>query len=353
MPPRGPRTSPPAGQAGDDFQQIQGIGAAIDRRLHDAGILTYRDLAALTPEQIAASLAGVAGLSPARIASQDWAGQAGRLGGPAAPPLPSEPDQRYASFHVELLLDVDDSVRRTKVHHHQSGTDEAWAGWDEGRLLALLREHIPIMAPQQPAEAAELRSSVVSAATEPEPAVRSGAQLDKAVPSGDQLDRAVPSGDQLDRAIPSGDQLDRAIPPRDGPETADLPVGLPSSALRVDYLGLTREGQRSRGWAPGEPTSVGFTLRVSRTGMPEAANLDFTADVTASSVLGDNQRWPLGTVQGAVQVDEPLSVELTGGPLPRGLYRPEATVLIYRTNHAPDSEPLQGRRASGSLIQVG
>ena len=347
MPPRGPRTSTPAGQAGDDFQQIQGIGAAIDRRLHDAGILTYQDLAALTPEQIAASLAGVAGLSPARIASQDWTGQARRLAGPAAPPLPSEPDQRYVSFHVELLLDVDDSVRRTKVHHHQSGTDEAWAGWDEDRLLALLREHIPIMAPRQPAEAAELRSSVAPAATEPEPAARSGAQLPPG-PAG----RAVSSGDQPDRAVSSGDQPDRAIPSRDGPETADLPVGLPSSALRVDYLGLTREGQRSRSWAPGEPTSVGFTLRVSRTGMPEAANLDFTADVTASSVLGDNQRWPLGTVQGAVQVDEPLSVELTGEPLPRGLYRPEATVLIYPTKHAPDSEPLQGRRASGALIQV-
>jgi hypothetical protein len=372
VPPRGPRTSTPAGQAGDDFQQIQGIGAAIDRRLHDAGILTYQDLAALTPEQIAARLAGVAGLSPARIASQDWAGQAGRLAGPAASPLPSEPDQRYASFHVELLLDVDDSVRRTKVHHHQSGTDEAWAGWDEGRLLALLREHIPIMAPRQPAEAAGLRSSAAAAATEPEPAAGSGAQLDKAVPSGDQpdkavpsrvqLDGAVPSGDQpdkavpsraqLDGAVPSGDQPDRAAPSRDGPETAGLPVGLPSSSLRVDCLGLTREGQRSRSWAPGEPTSVGFTLRVSRTGTPVAADLDFTADVTASSVLGDNQRWPLGTIQGAVRVGEPLSVELTGEPLPRGLYRAEATVLIYPTNHVPDSEPLHGRQASGALIQV-
>jgi hypothetical protein len=80
--------------------------------------------------------------------------------------------------------------------------------------------------------------------------------------------------------------------------------------------------------------------------------VDFTADITASSVLGDDQRWPLGTVQGAVRVDEPLSVELPGEPLPRGLYRPEATVLIYPTNHTPDSPPLQGRRASGAPIQV-
>ncbi|HYB86535.1 MAG TPA: helix-hairpin-helix domain-containing protein [Streptosporangiaceae bacterium] len=323
MPPRDPRKSAPADRAGDDFQKIQGIGAGIERRLHEAGILTYQDLAALTPEQTAASLSGMAGLSPARIASQDWAGQAAKLAGPAAPSLPSEPDQHYASFHIELLLDVDNSVRRTKVRHHQSGTDEAWAGWDEDRLLTLLREHIPPEVQPQPAEAGDLQSSGTPTAAEP------------------------------DAAVPAQDQPEKPIPPGDQPETGRLPAGLPSSSLRVEHLGLTRAGQRSRNWAPGEPTSVGFTLRVSRAGTAGAGNLDFTADVTAGSVLGDDQHWPLGTVRGAVQVDEPLSVELTGEPLPRGLYRPEATVLIYPANHDPDSQPLQGRRASGALIQVG
>jgi hypothetical protein len=322
VPPREPRTSAPADRAGDDFQKIQGIGAGIDRRLHEAGILTYQDLAALTPERIAASLSGVAGLSPARIASQDWAGQARRLAGPAAPSLPSEPDQHYASFHIELLLDIDNSVRRTKVRHHQSGTDEAWAGWDEDRLLALLREHIPPRV-QQPPEAGDLQSSGTPAAAEPI------------------------------AAVPSQDQPQKPIPAQDQPGTAGLPAGLSSSSLRVEHLGLTRAGQRSRNWAPGEPTSVGFILRVSPAGTPGAGDLDFTADVTASSVLGDDLHWRLGTVQGAVRVDEPLSVELTGEPLPRGLYRPEATVFIYPANHDPDSQPLQGRRASGALIQVG
>jgi hypothetical protein len=55
---------------------------------------------------------------------------------------------------------------------------------------------------------------------------------------------------------------------------------------------------------------------------------------------------------GEIRVRAPLPVELTGEPLPRGLYRSEATVLIYPANHAPDAEPLEGRRASGALIQV-
>jgi hypothetical protein len=312
--PRDPRQSNPGGQTGDDFQKIAGIGQAIERRLHDAGILTYQDLAARSPEQIAASLTDVAGLSSARIASQDWAGQAGRLAGPSASPLPSEPDQTYASFHIELLLDVDGSVRRTKVHYYQSEKsekDEAWPGWDEGRLIALLSGHIPFLAPRQPAEAPGPPSSATS--------------------TTDQQEAAAPSGSEM--------------------ETVELPVSLPSSFLRIENLGLTREGQRSHHYAPGEPTTIGFTLHVTQAGT-QAATFDFTADVTARSELGDNQRHLLGTAQGAVRAGEPLPVELAGPPLPRGLYRLEAAVAIYPADHTRDSKPLHSRGKTGAFVQV-
>ena len=302
-----------ADQRRDDFQEITGIGAATERRLHDAGILTYQDLAVRTPKQLAASLAGMAGVSPALIASRDWTGQARKLAGPAAPSLPSEPDQHYASFHIELLLDVDNSVRRTKVHHHQSDTDEAWPGWNEEKLLALLRDHIPLAVPRQPAEGIYLPSS----------------------------------------AEPPAPQPETAIPFASRPETAGPPVSLPASSLNIEELGLVGEGQTSHIWACDKPTSIHFAFRVNRTSRrPAAGSLDFTADITARNKLGDNQRWPLGTVQGAVRIDEPFSVELAGPPLPRGLYRLEASLLVYPTNHAPGSQPLQGRQASGALIQV-
>jgi predicted flap endonuclease-1-like 5' DNA nuclease len=309
---RDPRQPGPAGQPGDDFQKIAGIGLAIERRLHEAGIFTYQDLAARSPEQIAASLADVARLSSARIASQDWAGQARRLAGPAAPPLPTEPNQHYASFHIELLLDVDGSVRRTKVHHHQSAKDEAWPGWDEDRLIALLRDHIPLLAPQQSAEAPGPQSS----------------------------------------ATPTTNQQEAAAPSRNEMETVKLPVSLPSSFLRIENLGLTREGQRSHRYAPDEPTSIGFTLHLTRASTLQAATFDFTADVTASSDLGDNQRQLLGTVQGAVRVGEPLPIELAGQPLPRGLYRLGTTVAIYPADHTRDSKPLHSRRKTGAFVQV-
>ena len=34
---------------GDDFTRISGIGKALDRRLHEAGVNSYADLAAVTP----------------------------------------------------------------------------------------------------------------------------------------------------------------------------------------------------------------------------------------------------------------------------------------------------------------
>jgi hypothetical protein len=45
------------------------------------------------------------------------------------------PTQPYATFVVQLLLADDGSIRRTRVTHVQTETEEAWPGWDETRLL--------------------------------------------------------------------------------------------------------------------------------------------------------------------------------------------------------------------------
>jgi len=283
-----------------------GIGAKSEQRLHDARIATYQDLAAHGPEQ----LAEVAGVSAGRIASNDWIGQARRLAEPADTPS-SEPSQHYASFHIELLLDVDDSVRRTKVRHHQSGTDFIWAGWDEDRLLALLREHILLAASGRPTEATDLQSSAPLAAS---------------------WSGTVPSG----------------IPP----ETVSPPVGPIPSDLHIEEFTPIHEGERTFNWGCGEPISVRLTLRVNRAKTLSEDALDLTAEITARSMLGDSRRWPLGTVQRAILLGEPLSIEPTGPPLPRGLYRVEAAVLIYPADNTSDSPPLYSRHVSGELIQV-
>jgi len=62
----------------DDFKLINGIGPAIERRLHEVGVTTFAQLAALSPDALATLVEG-AGVSSGRIVRQDWIGRAGEL----------------------------------------------------------------------------------------------------------------------------------------------------------------------------------------------------------------------------------------------------------------------------------
>ena len=62
----------------DDFKLIKGIGPAIERRLHEVGVTTFAQLAALSPDALATLVEG-AGVSSGRIVTQDWIGRAGEL----------------------------------------------------------------------------------------------------------------------------------------------------------------------------------------------------------------------------------------------------------------------------------
>ena len=63
----------------DDLKLINGIGPAVESRLHGVGIFTFAQLAALSPADIAASVSDLTGLTTERIIKQDWIGQARRL----------------------------------------------------------------------------------------------------------------------------------------------------------------------------------------------------------------------------------------------------------------------------------
>lgn len=63
----------------DDLKLINGIGPVVEKRLNGVGIFTFAQLAALSPADIAAAVAGLAGLSAERIVKQDWIGQARKL----------------------------------------------------------------------------------------------------------------------------------------------------------------------------------------------------------------------------------------------------------------------------------
>lgn len=65
--------------SGDDLTRIKDIGPRFAQALRDAGIISFAQLADMTPETLAERLAPFVAVRPERIRNNDWIGQARRL----------------------------------------------------------------------------------------------------------------------------------------------------------------------------------------------------------------------------------------------------------------------------------
>lgn len=124
-----------------EFWRISGIGDATEKRLHSAGIDTFERLASLSPAEIASILTGQVGVKE-RVTRQDWTGQARKLAetlqavASRAEPLKPAETQHYESFLLELLIEDDTAIKRTKITQVRCGEKASWVGWDSERLFS-------------------------------------------------------------------------------------------------------------------------------------------------------------------------------------------------------------------------
>jgi hypothetical protein len=157
---KNPQTPESGGWLGaDDFSRIKGIGNSIESHLHNAGILTFVQLAALSPAEIMTLISDVPGLSAKQIIKQNWTGQARALASDPTPVILANNTndqvsrQHYTTFVVELLLDATNNVRRTRAVHTQSAAEGIWPGWDAEHLVTFLVNkaelRLPIAKPQR------------------------------------------------------------------------------------------------------------------------------------------------------------------------------------------------------------
>lgn len=182
------------GVPGEDFKIIRGIGPGIEERLHKNGILTYAQLAALSPADITALLSNYAGVTTEKIVKQDWTGQAQALATGQQPisveniaiKEPAEavevrvekpqvekdtaqtPDLEtslekllaanrlksnkekntyQASFSLSLKIDAERNITLTHMQDKASQQEESWPGWNSERLVNFMERTASINFP--------------------------------------------------------------------------------------------------------------------------------------------------------------------------------------------------------------
>jgi hypothetical protein len=150
-----PQHNAPVGER-DDLRAIQGIGPKFADALYSIGIRRYGQLAHYTPAALVQALSEQTGLkvSPQRIETQDWLGQARLLAGRAGPEaIPSQPGtapeelawRQHAGFSLffDYMLNEQGErtwqtrVWQTRIYHDESGeealfpgvTPDPWVAW--------------------------------------------------------------------------------------------------------------------------------------------------------------------------------------------------------------------------------
>ncbi len=263
----------------DDFKLINGIKSGIENRLHNAGITSYAQLIALSPDDIVAAVGTLVGMTADRVIKQDWIGQARQLESQreqALAEMQSDQSraerQHYATFTLELLLGGENEVRRTRIMHIQGKAEETWAGWEQVRVIDFIISR------------AELR-------------------LPKAEP--------VQAGTGLiETTLPESPQ-----PVLGNPRLQEL-VAIPSA-----------EDSPRRLISASQPFGVRMTLDLSEVSSPKDTPLEYSTTFF-SKKLGRGERMTVGNAKGSCMPEEKVVIGIENATLQEGVYRLEAEVVL-------------------------
>lgn len=278
-------SQPPA----DDLQEIKGIGRGLARRLQDAGVRTFAEVAGHTPAELAAKAA----VPTSRITRERWIPQARVLAERSAVaggdgPGTADAAERRESFVLRLTLDEDGRVGRTSVTHVRSGQEAPpWAGWDTARLLGFLSGYV------------------------------------------DLSERPRPTPQDQGRPAP-------AVAPPGEIRVRDLEV-LPGAV-----------GSSQRSLEAGEPFAVRMRVDPVGAGTSAGTQLFYVVTVVARTV-GEPRRQTrtVGEATGTLAAGGDLEVRSTG--LPPGIYRLDGAVRVCQ----PGSDlPQRLVTVQGGLLQV-
>lgn len=128
-----------------NFRELDGVGPAIEGRLHEAGLHTWTALSGILAQLI--QVRGVAG-DKLRQLAREAADRASEVSN--ADDDPTGP-QRQEAFILRVTLADDGQPTHSTMTHVRSQTDKAWPGWAPKELLAFITDQsgLTAAAPEQ------------------------------------------------------------------------------------------------------------------------------------------------------------------------------------------------------------
>lgn len=339
----------------DDFKRVRGIGPVMERRLHSAGIQTFVQLAALSPEKIAALLPGV---STRRIVQLNWIQQARKL-------IPKGTNrktrikkkavstirQHYVNFTIEMLLDEKNEARRTRAVHIQSGDRNSWAGWEPQGLIDFLTQHTGV----QP------QASKIISQSEVKPKLEHATDIPTEAPKEAAAERGL---GELEEALVPGvpalipiETLPELLPPNSplhsSTRTNPSPLVLGSGVLRpvsLEVLVNNMSGRKNI-FPCGKPFTLQLELDLSDVQPTVSPHLEYLASIHARAIGGDSNE-KIGEAYGKTAFADRITLNVEVFVLHPGLYRLEAAVNLLLTSGASSPAVKLTAWLSSSLIQI-
>lgn len=375
----------------DDLKLINGIGPAVEKRLIGFGILTFAQLTALSPADIAAAVVDLAGLSAERIIKQDWIGQARKLAeessttevqkaieAPMEPPAPLEERIPAATHPVEPrqvheLAPESISSEAQQVVESTVDTEQA-AGLTapiEEPAPDLLEQALPFTPLEEPQQATapsptgyhhatfmvellldendNILSMYVIHVQSKREQTWTGWEKTQLV---DFLDQSI-----VVKVTPEEPVLAKAEEPENAPA-----VGVESTPLTtypelvgtlnlrdLIIIGAESAGPR-RILSRDQPFHVHLTLDLTEMIVPGNTPLNYKASIYGKS-LGSRSGQVVGEVEGTIKQADTVTINVEGTPLTEGTYKLAATVIIALPGTKLTIKP--GTTASiGYVIQV-
>ena len=282
----------------DKLRLINGIGPAIEEHLNRVGIFTFAQLATLSPADIAAAVAGLAGLSAERIIKQDWIGQARELA--------------TKSMQTDSKVDVVAPIKEHAITDTYTIETQQSLQQTAESLESEATKDLEATAPEEQTSPTEVHISEEILSVEPE---------NVSVPSP-AFSESEPS-DHIQTEITESELL-----------TPIIASSLLTGTLHLREIELIRaeSNSPSRLLPSDKPFDVRLTLDLKDLQISDNTTISYKASIYGKGRGKGSYSGLAGEVQGTIIPENLVTINVEGNILPDGIYQLAAMVILGLPN---------------------